>query len=118
MNSQQIAIAERLLNRPAASARRALQIRAESDFAEDHFLARIMDVIRSVVLWAVVFAIAASGALLVGNMPELSAAVPNQVRKTPVIAEPAPNTGEVREWYLPDVLSNDDAEAAEPIEAF
>ena len=95
MTSQGIAPAEFLNG--SAGARKAPRIPAQRDFKEDHPLVRIADVIRSVVMWVVVLAVAASGALLVGNMPVLKAAVPDQPREIPAIVEPAPSAGEVRD---------------------
>ena len=92
---------------------------AKPELEREGALARLVAALRSVLLWALVFAIAASGALLVGSlMPELNAAVPNKA--TPIAAKTRPDkpVADVGDWYLPHLLFNDDAEPAEPIEAF
>jgi hypothetical protein len=105
--------------RPARRHRDPLQTPVELDFMEDRRLARILEVARDVVLWLGTVFIAAIGVWFVGaTVPELRAAVPDHPRAIRAIGEPAPDAGKVREWYLPDVLFNDKAEAAEPTETF
>ena len=57
---------ERTGRRPTL-ARDPLQIPVAMDFARDRRLERVMDVLRSVAAWALVFAVAASGALLLAS---------------------------------------------------
>ncbi|MET0218930.1 MAG: hypothetical protein ABW205_13525 [Burkholderiales bacterium] len=119
MNSHTTSDPATFAGRSASRRRDPLQIPVELASKEDTRLARILEATREVVLWLAIVFVAATGALFVGAMaPELRAAVPDQPRESPAIVQPAPQAGEVREWYLPDVLFNDKAEPAEPIEAF
>jgi hypothetical protein len=118
MSSQHIALFGSTLRHDRTAARDPLQIPVALDFGEERFLPRPAELLRSLALWLATFAVVAGGALLIGNMPELNAAVPGQVHEISVIAEPAATAGEVREWYLPDVLFNDKPAVAEPIDTF
>jgi len=68
MNAQSTARAGGCPARRSTAARDPLQIPIAMEFAPDLGLARIADALRSVALWASVFAVAASGALLLANM--------------------------------------------------
>lgn len=108
MSSQQTISAGKFSRHSRTVVRDPLQIPVALDFGAERFVPRPIEVLRSVALWMLTVAVAVGGALLVGNMPELNAAVP----------DPAPVAGEVREWYLPDVLFNEHAPVAEPIATF
>jgi hypothetical protein len=79
----------------------------------------ILGAARDFALWLAIVFGAALGVLFVGaSVPELRAAAHDHALATPAIVEPEPCSGRVREWYLPDVLFNDKAAVAEPIDAF
>jgi hypothetical protein len=120
MNSYHALYGEAYLNRPARRTRDPLQIPVElNDSGTEHLIARIAAVTRDIVLWlAIVFGAAIAVLFAGAAVPELNAAAPHPARETPAIVRPAPSAGEVREWYLPDVVFNDRAAVAEPIETF
>lgn len=120
MNSYHALHGEAYLNRPARRARDPLQIPVElNDGGAAHPFARVVAAARDIVLWlAIVFGAAIAVLFAGAAVPELNAAAPHPARETPAIVQPAPSAGGAREWYLPDMLFNDRAAVAEPIETF
>ena len=75
MNMQQIDFAQTQHGQTRTVGRDPLQVPISLDVGKERIVPSAGEILRSVVLWLLTFAVALSGALLVGNMPELKAAM-------------------------------------------
>ena len=111
MNAQPVFAANRTEGRLRTRARDPLQVPIALGFAAERIVPNAWEILRSLLLWLLTFAVAASGALLVGNMPELKAAVP-------VVAAPAATVIKAHEASFPSAPVSEPAQVEESVPTF